>query len=240
VAQPPGPASTWTDLADDGPTPARTRLLAIPLGSTEQHGPHLPLDTDTRIAQALTERLAAARSDIVVGPALAIGASGEHAGFPGTLSIGAAALEAVLVELCRSADAFAGVVIVNGHGGNADALRRAVALVESEGRAVLGWSWTLPGDLARVDAHAGFVETSLLLAIAPEVVRASAAEVGDVRPLPELWEQVRQGGVRTVSESGVLGDPRGATAGHGAALLDLLTERLVAAVAAAFPLAAAT
>ena len=58
-----------------------------------------------------------------MAPAVAFGSSGEHAGFPGTLSIGQEALELVLVELCRSADVFAGVVIVNGHGGNADARR---------------------------------------------------------------------------------------------------------------------
>ena len=101
---------------------------------------------------------------MVVAPAVAYGASGEHAGFPGTLSIGHEALERVLVELVRSADAFAGVVLVNGHGGNVPALQRAVATGEDEGRRVLGWSWSLPG----ADAHAGRTETSLLLALAPD------------------------------------------------------------------------
>ena len=106
---------SWPDL-----DPQRGLLLAVPLGSCEQHGPHLPLDTDTRIAVALADAARRpAAPEVVVAPAVAYGSSGEHAGFPGTLSIGQAALELVLVELCRSADAFAGVVLVNGHGGNA-------------------------------------------------------------------------------------------------------------------------
>ena len=71
----------WTDLAD---TVAQS-VLVVPLGSTEQHGPHLPLSTDTVIAVALAERVAAARPDVLVAPALPYGSSGEHSGFAGTL-----------------------------------------------------------------------------------------------------------------------------------------------------------
>src|SRR3712207_8629966 len=81
-------------------------LLVVPLGATEQHGPHLPLGTDTVIASAL-----AASLDAVVAPALPYGSSGEHAGFPGTLSIGREALVHVLVELVRSCG-FARVLFV--------------------------------------------------------------------------------------------------------------------------------
>src|SRR5687767_8440986 len=95
-------------------------LLVVPLGATEQHGPHLPLGTDTIIASALASDL-----DAVVAPALPYGSSGEHAGFPGTLSIGRAALEHVLLELGRSAP-FARVLFVSAHGGNAEPLAAAV------------------------------------------------------------------------------------------------------------------
>ena len=187
-------------------------LLAIPLGSCEQHGPHLPLDTDTTIAVAVASELARRRDDVLVAPPLAYGASGEHAGFAGTLSIGLAALEHVLVELVRSADHFAGVVLVNGHGGNARAVERAVATLRHEGRRVLAWWPSVPGG----DAHAGRVETSLLLAIAPETVRMDLAAPGCTAPLATILPTLEAEGVVAVAPSGVLGDPTGASAAEGA------------------------
>ena len=161
-------ACTWPEL-DHGVPP---RLL-IPLGATEQHGPHLPLSTDTVIASAVAEAVARERSDVAVAPALPYGASGEHAAFSGTLSLGAQAMEIALVELVRSADHFADVVLVSWHGGNAVAVRRAVARSRGDGRTVSWWEPRLPG--AGTDAHAGRIETSLMLAIAPEMVGDAAA-----------------------------------------------------------------
>ncbi len=201
-------------------------LLAVPLGSCEQHGPHLPLDTDTRIAVRLADGLAEARDDVLVAPALAYGASGEHAGFAGTLSIGQDGLAAVVVELVRSADAFAGVVLVNGHGGNAAALHRAVATLAAEGRRVLSWAPAVDGD-----AHAGRTETAALLALAPSVVHMERAQAGALAPLAELMPALRAGGVASVAPNGVLGDPTGASAAEGRRLLDTMTASLVDAVA---------
>jgi len=213
--------ATWTELAGGSPP-----WLVVPLGSTEQHGPHLPLATDTIVATALAERLAGARADVAVAPALPYGSSGEHAGFPGTLSVGQAALEVVVLELVRSADAFAGVVLVSGHGGNAEPVGRAVATLTAEGRRVLAWSPRLPG----ADAHAGRTETSLLLALAPHLVRRDAAAPGATEPLTALLPALRAGGVAAVSPNGVLGDPTGATVEEGHALLDRLTADLCTAV----------
>ena len=155
-ACPPSPAPatalaglTWTEVA----TRARATVLAVPLGSTEQHGPHLPLSTDTEIATAMALRLAAARPEVVVAPAVAYGASGEHAGFPGTLSIGQDALELMLLELGRSADGFAATVFVSAHGGNAGPLARAVARLRAEGRVVAAWSPGRNRDTARTGAQ---------------------------------------------------------------------------------------
>jgi len=203
-------------------------ILAVPLGSTEQHGPHLPLGTDSDVALALADRLAAARADVLVAPVLPYGSAGEHAAFPGTLSIGAAALELVAVELVRSADAFAGVVLVSGHGGNAAPLAAAVGTLRAEGRAVLAWSPRIGGG----DAHAGRTETSLLLALAPERVRLHSAQPGDIRPLAAVLGELRRRGVAAVSPNGVLGDPTGATAEEGERLLDDLAADLIAAVEA--------
>lgn len=200
-------------------------LLAVPLGSCEQHGPHLPIDTDTRIAVELCRRLSAVRADVLVAPALAYGSSGEHAGFPGTLSIGDT-LETLLIELARSADLFAGIVWVNGHGGNVEQIRRASARLHAEGRDVLAWS----PRLANGDAHAGRTETSVMLALDPARVRLERAEAGDRRPIETLMPALRAGGVRAVSPNGVLGDPAGATAADGARLLDGWATDLCTAV----------
>ena len=215
----------WPDLGRAGDL-----LVAIPVGSCEQHGPHLPLATDAVIAEALVDGLVAARADVVAAPCVAYGASGEHAGFPGTLSIGGDALRTVLVELARSADEFAGVVFVNGHGGNAMAIGGAVITLAREGRRVLAWSPTVKGG----DAHAGRTETSLLLALVPGKVAVERAIPGDARPISDLMPLLRHGGVKAVSPSGVLGDPSGATAEEGRLLLDELVGQLVAAVVARF------
>lgn len=211
---------------------ARCRIVLIPVGSCEQHGPHLPLNTDTRIAVALVERVAHREQDrVLVAPAVPYGASGEHAGFVGTLSIGTDALTTVLVELGRSADAFEGVVFVNGHGGNAPALAAAVELLGSEGRAVHAWSWSVPG----ADAHAGRTETSLMLAIEPAVVRLDEAEPGRIEPVAELIDELRTVGVQAVSPNGVLGDPTGASPVEGEQLLEQLVDDLAAFVATLWP-----
>lgn len=215
----------WPDLGR-----AKDLLVAVPVGSCEQHGPHLPLVTDTVVAEALVAGLVAARADVVAAPTVAYGASGEHAGFAGTLSIGGEALRIVLVELGRSADEFRGVVFVNGHGGNAMALGGAVVTLAREGRRVLAWSPAVPGG----DAHAGRTETSLMLALAPASVAIERTTAGDRRPIGELMPLLRRGGVKAVSPSGVLGDPAGASAEEGHQLLGQLVDQLVAAVAARF------
>lgn len=215
---------TWPEVT----ARAATALLAVPLGSTEQHGPHLPFTTDTDLAVALAEGLAEARDDVVVAPALAYGSSGEHAAFAGTLSIGAAALELVVVELVRSADAFAGVVLISGHGGNRDAVAAAQTTLAAEGRRVLVWSPVVTGG----DAHAGHTETSLLLHLRPTSVQVAAAAAGNTSELRALLPELREWGVAAVSANGVLGDPTGASAEQGAALLRALTRDLTAAVTA--------
>ena len=204
---------TWTEVE-------RTTVL-VPVGSLEQHGPHLPLDTDARIAAAVARR--AADPSVLLAPPLAYGASGEHEGFAGTLSIGHAALRAVLVEMGRSAGSWASrLVFVNGHGGNLPTVAEAAVQLRAEGRDVAWSGCVVPGG----DAHAGRTETSILLALDPSVVRLAAAEVGNTAPLRDLMPALTSGGVKAASANGVLGDPRGATAAEGEALLATLVENL--------------
>jgi creatinine amidohydrolase len=215
--------ATWPQVEATG----GRLVLVVPLGSLEQHGPHLPLDTDTRIAVAFATGLAERSAAVTVAPAVAYGASGEHADFPGTLLVGHRILADLLVELVRSArQAFSGVVIVNAHGGNEEALAAVEGRSAREGDNVLVWRPRTEGG----DAHAGRTETSLLLAIAPEAVRLDLAEAGPTEPIAALLPRLRAEGVRPVSSSGVLGDPAGANAEEGRALLDALLSDLAGAV----------
>ena len=205
------------------------RLLVVPLGSVEQHGPHLPLGTDTAVAAAVAAAAIDRLDGALLAPALAYGASGEHEDFPGTVSLGTEALTGLLVEYGRSACRWAGrVLLINGHGGNLDALRAAGAVLRRESRDVAWFPCAVPDG----DAHAGRTETSLMLHVEPAVVREERMAEGATTPLSELLPRLRAEGVRAVSPNGVLGDPEGAGAEEGAALLAGLADRLVAAAGA--------
>ena len=211
---------------------ANRPLLLVPIGSTEQHGPALPLGADTMIATSVTQEVARRLVDdghhALVAPALGYGASGEHEGFPGTISIGQEALRLVLVEVGRSACRWAGeVVFVNGHGGNALPVRGAVEQLREEDRPVAWTDCSVPG----ADAHAGLTETSLLQFLAPWTVRVDLLAPGTTTPIQELMPTLRADGVRAVSHNGVLGDPTGASADGGRRLLEQVVTRVTREIA---------
>jgi mycofactocin precursor peptide peptidase len=209
---------------------AAGQILAVPLGATEQHGPHLPMGTDTVIATALVSRLAARVPGVVAAPALPYGSSGEHQDFAGTLSLGFEAMEHLLIELGRSAsETYPRLLFVSAHGGNFTSLQRAVDRLRHEGRDVLPWT---PARAFGGDAHAGETETSLMLALAPETVHMDRAAVGNVEPLHVLLPALIASGMREVSDNGVLGDPTTATMQRGQALMETAVDALVAFVRA--------
>lgn len=206
----------WPDVKD-------RPLVLVPLGAVEQHGPHLPLDTDAVIAEAVATRAAELLGDtrVVVAPVLAYGASGEHQMFPGTSSIGTDVLRLLLVELVRSMSSWSGrIVLVNAHGGNLMALSGAVAQLLDEGHD-LAWAPCAADD---ADAHAGYTETSLMLHLRPPAVHLDRAEAGDTTPLEKLWPTLLRDGVGAVSPNGVLGDPAGASASAGARYLEAMAS----------------
>jgi mycofactocin system creatininase family protein len=213
-------------------TGLNSKVLVLPLGSFEQHGPHLPLDTDTIIidsvvAQALRDSQIKADS-FMVAPTVAISASDEHAGFPGTLSTGSAALADSVVAICRSASWAQGICIVNGHGGNTDALARIGSALTYE--KIRHSIWSLPS-YEGADMHAGHTETSVMLHIDPAKVQIDRIEPGTIGDASSLVAQMRTSGVVGVSTNGVLGDPTTATSEHGVAVMTLYSSSLAAQLA---------
>lgn len=211
--------AAWPSIPNDA-------MVLVPLGSTEQHGPHLPFTVDAVVAEAVS-RSAGERLGAVVAPVLAYGSSGEHQQFAGTLSIGQDALHLLLIELVRSARTWAArVVLITGHGGNAPVLSEVVPTLRAEGHDVAWLGLGVPGG----DAHAGRVETSLMLHLAPEQVGAFAEVVGSAQPLATIMPQLQSGRLREVSPTGVIGDPSGATAAEGATILGALVDNVVARI----------
>lgn len=211
--------------------------VLIPVGSTEQHGPHLPPDVDTRVAKAVCARvateLATTHPEVSwqVAPAIAYGDSNEHAHFHSTLSITTPALIGVLTALADScAEAGKMVVFVNAHGGNLPAFRQAGSWWHGNQMPAY-WVPCVPGDPLPSepahDAHAGHTETSLMLFLDPEVVDMKKAVTGNTAPLVDLMPQMRTGGVAAVSPEGVLGNPLSADAALGERYLHEMVNGVV-------------
>jgi creatinine amidohydrolase len=232
----------WDELTrDEIRELAPSALTVIPVGSTEQHGPHLATGTDATLVAALAERgaVAASRPDtVLLTPTLAYGASDHHLPFGGTLSLKTSTFQLVLADLLSSA-ARAGcrrVFILNGHGGNTAACAIAVAEASRDHDLLCAaaiYSQLLePGSVdAPVPGHAGQFETSLMLAIAEDHVRIDKAG-----PSPGGAARRRHRGLvvgepgRWLELDGFTDQPETASAALGAQLLEMCTQ----AVAAAF------
>ncbi|WP_405550955.1 creatininase family protein (plasmid) [Streptomyces globisporus] len=228
--EPPGfgplPLDTTADVGAGG-----ARIAVLPIGSHEQHGPYLPLATDTLIACAVARELAAAYP-LYRLPPLTISCSHEHSAWPGTLSVSATTLVAIVGDIAASLrrSGIRGLVLVNGHGGNY-VLRNVVQESAGTGFAMALFpgsaDWSTAAEHAKVetssrsDMHAGEVETSILLHENPVYVRPGHKDsdflVDDRRHLLTL-------GLRPYTESGVIGRPSLASADKGRAMLASLTD----------------
>ncbi len=217
---------TWTETAD-----LDTELALLPVGSTEQHGPHAPLGTDVFTARAVARAgLDNSTRDAILGPAVPVGVAAEHRQFAGTLWVSDDTFRAYVRELCESLahHGWDRIILVNGHGGNVPALRELCGNLTREKSAyAVSYTWfdaVDPAELGLSMGHGGPVETSLLAALDEEYVReeqvAAAAEGAATQ-----WGEW-QSGVNLAydsaefSESGVVGDPTDSTRELGEELLE--------------------
>lgn len=216
---------------------AGATTVILPLGATEQHGPHLPLGTDSFRAAALAERLAAHLPGALVAPVLPLGCSDEHSGFAGLLGLEHATLAGVIVESARRMAAWGirRLILLSAHGGNERALSMAVQRLRKE---LPTLEVCTPGSLTAVPAallalaegagitlesfglHAGEGETSEMLHLCPELVQMQRATPGYAGDMAAVLPVLEQAGLRGVTANGVLGDPRAADGERGKRYLD--------------------
>jgi len=232
---------TWPEAAERF---RRVDVALLPVGSLEQHGPHLPLDTDAFDADQMARRVAAACSEPrpLVLPLIPYGVSYAHEDFAGTLSVSPDTLARMVHEIGLEVarQGITKLVIVNGHGGNGPALHFAAQTINRDAHifTCVDTGETSDADVAEIcdvknDAHAGDIETSTSLAVRPELVRMDRA----VRFVPEFsssyldFSSLRSIGwyARTarISPTGILGDPTQATREKGERIWDLMVGRLV-------------
>jgi len=246
---------SWVDVKE---YLKKSDMVIIPLGSTEQHGPHLPLGTDTYRATGMAGRISA-RTGVAVAPILQVGYCEYHTGFPGTISISPDAMEQVLFEAVQSLikHGFRRFLFLNQHGGN-DIIQdrllhkinhttEAVAVSIGHGSPIQKWE----GEF--FDWHAGYRETSVMLHLAPHLVRMDRAKKPEItfsprakrfmdhfekKPhLKHVWGQLlgvpaatgKGGASNEISSNGVWSfqDPRTANREHGKKIVDKEVEAAV-------------
>ncbi|MFB6360527.1 MAG: creatininase family protein [Halobacteriales archaeon] len=228
--------ATSTDAAA-----AETDLAVLPVGSTEQHGPHAPLSTDTLNAAAVAEAGVAAFDEaVVLSPPIPYGISAEHRRFAGTCWLSPDTFRAVVREAVESliSHGWRRVVVVNGHGGNIDALREVAAAVSrTENAHVAAFTWfEAVGEHGARMGHAGPLETAMLRCHHPELVRDDRVETAAAESSDRWGDWVA--GVNLAhdsdefTENGVVGDPTAGDADLGAELTELAADALADLLAA--------
>ncbi|WP_247003912.1 creatininase family protein [Halosolutus gelatinilyticus] len=223
--------ATWTEVRD-----VETDLAVVPVGSTEQHGPHAPLGTDVIAAEAVADA-AVDRTDreVVRAPAIPIGVAEEHRQFPGTMWVSAETFRRYVREAVASLahHGLDRVVLVNGHGGNVDALREVGGRLTRSGEAyAVPFTWfEAVGDHSAEMGHGGPLETALLRHVDPDIVRedrVADARAGRADGWGEWTSYVNLAyDAAEFTENGVVGDPADGDERRGEELLDLAADALV-------------
>ncbi|RKD93328.1 creatininase family protein [Halopiger aswanensis] len=225
--------ATWTDVRD-----CDTDLAVVPVGSTEQHGPHAPLGTDVLTAEAIADA-GCDRIDreVVRAPAIPVGIAEEHRQFPGTMWVSEDTFRDYVREAVESLahHGFDRVVIVNGHGGNVDALREVGGTItrsdDTDAYAVPFTWFEAVGEHSSDMGHGGPLETSLIRHLEPELIREDRIDEAQAGAADRWGEWVSYANLAYDSaeftENGVVGDPDDGDARRGEELLELATDALV-------------
>jgi len=235
---------TWKEVA--AAIEGGARVVVIPVASTEQHGPHLPLLTDTLMVESIALTVAERAGGVLVAPVIPYGTSDNHIDFPGTASLRLDTLRALLVDVGRTLahHGFDVIVLLNGHGGNFQALGAAAyELRQVTGKlvAAINWFAYIKDGYKAMESqyiwHADESETSLMLYLHPDHVRMDRAVNEAPRPIPFfefthealLTSKMDLGLPRTkaVVDSGTFGDARLGTAAKGQACVDEAVNALV-------------
>lgn len=220
----------WTDV-----DALDTDLALLPVGSTEQHGPHAPLGTDTVTATAVAAAAAEAYDgDVVVAPTVPVGIAEEHRQFTGTLWVSPDTFRSYVRETVQSlaSHGFDRVVVVNGHGGNTDALREVTGTITRHDDAyAVAFTWfDAVGKYAEEMGHGGSLETAMLHHLSPELVREDRMDEAREGAANHWGDWVSRVNLAHDSaeftENGVVGDPTEGDAELGESLLTLAQESL--------------
>lgn len=239
---------TWTDVEAarrDG-----FETVFVPTGSVEQHGPHLPLLTDTLIADRVAELTARKLGRALVAPVIRPGLSAHHMKFPGSLTLSPETFRQILEECCLSlaTHGFRTFILTSGHGGNFSYLDAVAPYVQEALRAgghavrliphvnlvqyvrmqqeFLSEKFGVPVEEACW--HADVIETACILAIRPDLVDMSRAAPGWIGDPTTIYDRLFVEGLHSVTPNGILGDPRRATREMGEALLEHVSDVLAA------------
>lgn len=210
---------------------SRGKIAIIPVGSLEQHGPHLPISTDSDIVTEVA-RIVAKKCDLLLLPTITYGNSFEHAPFF-NISVTTETLQRILVEICLSLsqNRIQKIIILNGHHGNQGALKGIESKIHvKSGRKARVFAFSYWHFMKEEFDHAGFVETSLMLAISDKVKMKFARKgliSGDLTPQQrERVSKLAATHFIKATKSGVWGDPTRATKKEGARILSEITQNI--------------
>ncbi|PCR90700.1 creatininase family protein [Natrinema ejinorense] len=230
--------ATWTDVKD-----LETDLAVVPVGSTEQHGPHAPLGTDVLTAEAVADAgVERVDREVVRSPAIPVGIAEEHRQFPGTMWVSADTFRDYVGEAVTSlaSHGFDRVVLVNGHGGNVDALREVGGRLTRDGDAyAVPFTWfEAVGEHAADMGHGGPLETALLRHCEPDLIREDRIDEARAGAADGWGEWTSHANLAydaaEFTENGVVGNPDEGDDGRGEELLEGAADalaRLLEAVA---------